>query len=49
LALGKANGGCDAEKNRKVLQEATLEWLRRGTVKGQRTGMLSADANGVIR
>jgi pimeloyl-ACP methyl ester carboxylesterase len=37
------------EKNRKVLHEASLEWLQRGTVKGQRAGTLSADAKGNIR
>lgn len=37
------------EKNRKVLHEASAEWLRRGSVKGQRSGTLSADANGMIR
>jgi pimeloyl-ACP methyl ester carboxylesterase len=37
------------EKNRKALHEASLEWLQRGTVKGQRAGTLSADANGNIR
>lgn len=37
------------ENNRKVLHEATVEWLRNGTLKGLRSGMLSADANGNIR
>ena len=37
------------EKNRKALHAATLEWLRRGTVNGQRSGSLSADATGNIR
>jgi pimeloyl-ACP methyl ester carboxylesterase len=37
------------EKNRRVLHQASLEWLQRGTVNGQRAGMLSADANGTIR
>jgi len=37
------------EKNRKALHAATLEWLRHGTVMGQKAGSLSADANGSIR
>lgn len=37
------------EKNRKALHEASREWLLRGTVKGQKAGTLSADANSVIR
>ena len=37
------------EKNRRVLHEASREWLQRGTVQGKKAGMLSADANGNIR
>ncbi len=37
------------EKNRKVLHEASREWLQKGTVAGRRDGMFAADANGTIR
>ena len=37
------------EKNRKVLHEASREWLKRGTVAGRKQGYLSADAAGKIR
>ena len=37
------------EKNRRVLHEASREWLLHGTVRGQKAGMLSADATGNIR
>jgi pimeloyl-ACP methyl ester carboxylesterase len=37
------------EKNRKALHQVSREWLLNGTVQGQKTGMLSADANGTIR
>jgi pimeloyl-ACP methyl ester carboxylesterase len=37
------------EKNRKVLHEASKEWLADGTVIGRRQGTLSADANGKIQ
>lgn len=36
------------EKNRKVLHEASREWLQKGTVTGLKQGMLSADADGKI-
>lgn len=36
------------EKNRKVLHEASREWLQKGTVMGVRQGRLSADAAGRI-
>ena len=37
------------EKNRKVLHEASREWLLNGTVAGKRQGTLSADAHGKIQ
>lgn len=37
------------EKNRKVLHQASLEWLKSGTVAGRKRGNLTADANGKIR
>jgi pimeloyl-ACP methyl ester carboxylesterase len=37
------------EKNRKVLHEASKEWLSKGTVNGKQQGMLAADANGKIQ
>jgi pimeloyl-ACP methyl ester carboxylesterase len=37
------------ERNRKVLHEASREWLQKGTVAGRREGTLAADANGNIK
>ena len=37
------------EKNRKVLHEASREWLQKGTVAGRRQGTFEADANGRIK
>jgi pimeloyl-ACP methyl ester carboxylesterase len=37
------------ERNRRVLHEASREWLEKGTVGGRRQGMFSADANGTIK
>jgi hypothetical protein len=37
------------EKYRKVLHEASKEWLLQGMVAGKRQGMPSADANGRIQ
>lgn len=37
------------ERNRKVLHEASRDWLRHGTVAGRSQGFLTADAEGNIR
>ena len=37
------------EKNRKVVHEASKQWLLNGTVMGVKQGVLAADAEGNIR
>jgi pimeloyl-ACP methyl ester carboxylesterase len=37
------------ERNRKVLHEASLQWLQSGGINGRKQGMMSADADGRIQ
>ena len=37
------------ERQRKVVQAATKEWLLHGTINGEREGYYAADRNGTIQ
>jgi pimeloyl-ACP methyl ester carboxylesterase len=48
LAIACATHFVNWEKQRRVLHRASLEWLEKGTLTGQRQGMFRADADGNI-